>query len=68
MAMRGCPNCGCFDHVKLDADAFDASVYLKIYSGFTHISVRPLICLNCGNIYLNSTDLNLIKEKLNAKS
>ena len=65
--MIGCPNCSNQEYVKLDADAYDATCYLKIFSGFTHLQVEPLICLNCGTIYLDHGDLIRLKEKMNAK-
>jgi predicted RNA-binding Zn-ribbon protein involved in translation (DUF1610 family) len=67
MVLMGCPNCGSQEHVKLDVDAYDASCYLKILSGFTHMQVEPLICLNCGTVYIDRSDLRRIKEKMNAK-
>ncbi len=67
MVMMGCPNCGSQEHVQLDADAYDASCYLKILSDFTHLQVEPRICLNCGTVYIDRRTLSSIKEKMNAK-
>ena len=66
--MTRCPNCGGEDSVLLGADAHDATCYLKIFSGLTHVKTEPMICLNCGIVYIDRRSLAHLKEKLGEKS
>lgn len=61
---RGCPNCGCTEYFSIDSDAYDATCYLKILSGLTYIQVQPLVCLNCGTVYVDRGTLHSLKEKV----
>ena len=62
---RGCPNCGYNQVLKLRVDAVDACCYLKLttnrYFGF---SVEPLICANCGTVYIDEADLAKMKAQV----
>ena len=62
---RGCPNCGYDQVLKLRSDATDACCYLKLttnrYFGF---SVTPLVCANCGTVYIDGADLAAMRAKV----
>ena len=62
---RGCPNCGYTQVLTLRSDAIDACCYLKLAAnGFFSFSVEPLVCANCGTVYIDVADLTKMKAKV----
>lgn len=63
--MMGCPNCGCQEALKLRSDAIDACCYLKLSAyGGESFSVEPLVCYNCGTVYVDRADLGRMKARI----
>ena len=62
---RGCPNCGYKQVLKLRSDAIGACSYLKLTTNsFFGFSVAPLVCANCGTVYIDGADLAAMREKV----
>ena len=65
---RGCPNCGYNQVLKLRPDATDACCYLKLTTNsFFGFSVEPLVCANCGTVYIDGADLAKMKAKVSER-
>lgn len=68
MTDRGCPNCGYNQVLKLRLDATDACCSLKLTTdSFFGFSVEPLVCANCGTIYIDRADLAKMKAKVSER-
>lgn len=62
---RGCPNCGYNQVLKLRSDAIDACCCLKLTTNsFFGFPVEPLVCANCGIVYVDGADLAKMKAKV----